>query len=138
MKRIAWATGLLLSSGMMFAGKARAQADAAPTTAPAVVGDTWKVTGDVQGTAVSMTCILSETDHKLTGSCSGVGDDAKPKALTGETTEKGLSWKFDSAYQGSPITLHMAGSKSADGTKMTGTIAVDPMGVDGTFTAVKQ
>ena len=85
-----------------------------------------------------MTCILSEADHKLTGSCSGAGDDTKPKMLTGETTEKGLSWKFDSAYQGTPITVYMSGSKSADGTKMSGTMEVDPMGANGTFTAEKQ
>jgi hypothetical protein len=110
----------------------------APAQAAAPAGDTWKVDGDVQGTPVRMTCILSEADHKLTGTCAGAGDDTTPRKLTGETTETGLSWKFDSAYQGSPITVFMSGSKSADGMKMSGTMSVDPMGADGTFTAVKQ
>ena len=148
MKRFVWMVAVLVSPSFVFANAfaapramAASQADAPAAPAPAqvtpVAGDTWKVTGDVQGTGVYMTCILAEKDHKLTGTCAGAGGET-PRKLTGDVTDKGLAWKFDSEYQGTPITISMTGAKSEDGTKMTGTMAVDPMGVDGTFSAVKQ
>jgi hypothetical protein len=98
---------------------------------------TWKINGDVQGTPVIMTCILTETDHKLTGNCTGAAGDMKPRMLTGEVKEETVSWHFDTEYEGNPITVSMAGKLVEDGAKMTGTMYVDPMQVDGTFAAVK-
>jgi hypothetical protein len=113
----------------------------AVTATPAAgssVAENWKVDGDVQGTPVTMTCAIAEAEKKLSGTCTGAGQATAPRKLTGEVTEKGLSWHFDSEYEGNPITVSMSATKSVDGTKMNGTIAVAPMGVDGTFVAVKQ
>ena len=113
----------------------------APIASAAVAGpagETWKVDGNVQGTQVTMTCLLSEAEHKLTGTCTGAGEDMTPRPLSGEVTAKGLTWRFDSQYEGNPITVSMSATKNEDGTKMSGTMAVSPMGVDGTFVAVKR
>lgn len=99
----------------------------------------WKVNGDIQGTPVNMTCTLAEAGGKLSGTCLGASpEDTVPQKLTGDVTAKGVSWKFDTVYQGSPITLTWSGALSPDGAKMSGSMAVTPMGVDGTFTAAKQ
>jgi hypothetical protein len=117
-------------AGVIAAGSATAAAQ------PIATG-TWKIDANVQQTHVAMTCVLTETEHKLAGNCSS-GDDSTPRALTGITTPKGLGWRFDTAYQGQPITVSMSATIAADGTKMNGTMSVAPMGVDGTFIATKQ
>lgn len=116
---------------------AAANASTIPSAQPLATG-TWKIDGDVMGTPVTMTCLLTEAEHKLTGSCTGAGGDRTPRALTGVTTAKGLGWRFDNEYQGQPITFSMSATIAADGTKMNGTMSVAPMGVGGTFVATKQ
>jgi hypothetical protein len=108
----------------------------AASTIPASTG-TWKIAGDVQGTPVNMTCVLTETELKIAGSCTGAAGDMKPRAIAGEVKEGTVSWHFNTEYEGNPITVSMAGKLTEDGDKMSGTMYVDPMQVDGTFAAVK-
>jgi hypothetical protein len=119
------------------AGAATTNASAIPSAQPLATG-TWKIDGDVMGTPVTMTCLLTEAEHKLTGSCTGAGDDRTPRVLTGTATAKGVGWRFDNEYQGQPITFSMSATLAADGTKMNGTMSVAPMGVGGTFVATRQ
>jgi len=111
-----------------------------PTVAagPSAAAGTWKVNGDVQGVGVVMTCVLTEADHKLSGTCTGAGDDPTARPVIGQITDKGAAWSFDSQYQGTPITLTMTGEIATGGTKMNGSIAVAPFDAYGTFAAVKQ
>jgi hypothetical protein len=108
----------------------------AASMVPASTG-TWKIEGDVQGTPVRMTCVLAELEQKLTGSCTGAAGDMKPRAIAGEVKDQTVRWHFDTVYEGDPITVSMAGKLAEDGAKMSGTIYVDPMQADGTFSAVK-
>lgn len=107
-----------------------------PAAQPIATG-TWSINAEVQATQAMMTCVLTETEHKLAGTCIA-GEDTTPHALTGVTTAKGVGWRFDTVYQGQPITISMNATIAADGTKMNGSISVAPMGVDGTFIATKQ
>jgi len=109
----------------------------AASMVPASTG-TWKIDGDVQGTPVVMTCVLTEVEQKIAGTCTGAAGDMQPRKLVGEVKEQTVSWHFDTVYDGNPITVSLAGKLAEDGTKMSGTIYVDPMQVDGTFSAVKQ
>jgi hypothetical protein len=102
-----------------------------------VVSGTWKIDGEVQGTPVKMTCVLSQAEHRLTGTCTGAGDDTTPRTLAGMIMEGGPGWRFDSQYQGQPITVTMRASLTSD-RKMSGTIAVSPFNAEGTFAGVKQ
>jgi len=111
---------------------------AGAAAASIVATGTWKIDGTVMGTPVTMTCVLTETDHKLAGICSGAGEGRTQRALTGTATPKGLGWSFDDQYGGQPITFSMNATLVAKGTKMNGTMTVAPMGVNGTFAAVKQ
>jgi hypothetical protein len=97
---------------------------------------TWKIDGDVQGMPVRLTCVLTEAEKKLTGTCTG--EDKTPRNLTGTPTGAGVSWHFDTEYQDQPITVTMTATPTADATRMNGTIAVSPMDADGTFVAMKQ
>jgi hypothetical protein len=97
---------------------------------------TWKVAGDVQGVPVNLSCTLTETEGKLSGAC--VDDQNKSHLVTGEVKDKVIFWAFNTEYEGSPITVNLAGTLDATGAKMSGTIAVDPMQVDGQFSATLQ
>lgn len=110
---------------------------AASAAASMVATGTWKIDGTVMGTTVTMTCVLSETEHTLAGTCSGAGEGRTPRALTGTATAKGVGWRFDDEYQGQPITFSMNATPVSDG-RMSGTMAVAPFGAQGTFVAVRQ
>jgi len=134
--------GVIAARAGAKAAEAGAEAAAAGTTGPAMASaqqiatGTWKIDGDVQGTPVKLTCVIAEAEHKLAGSCTD--EENMPRILTGATTAKGVGWHFDSEYQGQPIAFSMNATMAADGTKMNGTMTVAPMGVNGTFVAVRQ
>ncbi len=140
----AWAAEVQahLATGNESAPGAEAAAAGAIGSAPGPVQPlatgTWKIDGNVMGNPVTMTCVLTEADHKLAGSCSGAGEGRTPRALTGTATPKGVNWRFDDQFQGQPIAFSMNATIAAGGTKMNGTVSIAPMNVDGTFTAVKQ
>jgi len=77
MKQIAWIAMLLMSPGALFA--------APSADAPSASG-MWRIDGDVMGTPVKMTCTLAETDHKLTGVCSGAADGFTPHKIDGSVS----------------------------------------------------
>lgn len=135
--------GAIAATAGVTAAQAGAEAAAVAATGPAtpsaqpIATGTWTINAQIQQTQVQMTCVLSEAEHKLAGTCTA-GEDTTPHSLTGVTSAKGLGWRFDTAYQGQPITISMIATIAADGTKMKGTMSVAPMGVDGTFVAAKQ
>jgi hypothetical protein len=132
--------GAIASDAGASAATAGAEVAAAGTTGPAqpIATGTWKIDGDVMGTPVTMTCIIAEAEHKLTGTCTGAGESRTLRALTGTATPKGVNWRFDDQFHGQPISFSINATLSADGAKMNGTLSIAPMGVDGTFTAIKQ
>jgi hypothetical protein len=119
-------------------------ADAPPTgtsspddaAAKPIATGTWKIDGDVQGTPVKLTCVLTQVEKKLTGTCTA--EDKLPRSVTGASSDTGVNWHFDTEYQGQPIMVTMTATQTADTTRMNGTIAVSPMDADGTFVALKQ
>jgi hypothetical protein len=102
---------------------------------PSTTG-TWAVVGDVMGVPVILTCALVEADHKLSGTCTD--DQKRSHALAGVTKDSNVSFAFDTDYEGTPITISMTGVMDDTGGKMSGSIAVAPMAVDGTFSATRQ
>ena len=91
MKQIAWIAMLLMSPGALFA--------APSADAPSASG-MWRIDGDVMGTPVKMTCTLAETDHKLTGVCSGAADGFTPHKIDGSVKTQKLQFHFQSDFGG--------------------------------------
>jgi type 1 fimbria pilin len=109
--------------------------------APAVaqgdsVSGTWKVTGDVVGNAVDVVCTFTQDGKKLTGTCKPAGAE-KASDAAGEVSEKKVTWKFDTQYEGQPITLTFTGTLG-DNSQLKGDIDVQPYNVSGTFEAKKE
>lgn len=104
-------------------------------TAPSASG-TWALAYDVAGLSINMTCVVTQADNKLTGTCTG--DDKVAHALTGEVKGQSVTFKFDKTYDGSPITDTFTAPDGMAAGKMKGTMSVSPLDVSGTFTATKQ
>ena len=107
---------------------------AAAFAADPIATGTWTLTGDVQGYPINESCVLTQTDAAIAGTCT---DSAKvDRVVTGKVTDKGFTFSHPSEYQGDPLTLTFAGALDPTG-KLSGTIDVQPLDYQGTFSATK-
>jgi len=113
-------TAILLSAGLL-------------STHGDVSGD-WTIVGDVQGVPINDVCTLVQTDGKLAGSCT-LQD--KKYETTGSVDDRKVVIKHGGEYNGDPLTLTYTGVMADDGS-FSGSIYVDPMAVDGSFSAKKK
>jgi hypothetical protein len=105
---------------------------AIPLTAADTVSGKWKIHQSVAGNDSDTACTFTQTGEDLTGTCDGQGGAVK---ITGKVSEKKITWTVQAEYQGSPLTLKYTGTLASP-EKMTGTLTVEPFGVEGEFTAV--
>jgi hypothetical protein len=83
----------------------------------------------IAGNDSDQTCSLSQTDNKLTGSCKSDTGEVK---LTGTVDGKKVTMKFDTEYNGQPLTVTYTGTLDDSG-NVQGDADVEPMGVTGDF-----
>jgi invasion protein IalB len=108
---------------------AHAQAQApAPAASPSLTGK-WKVHIAIGGQEQDQQCSFTQTDKALAGTCDS---DQGLVKVTGSVDGSKASWKFDSEYQGTPITLTYTGAFDDKG-KLSGTVDVAPFNVTGDF-----
>jgi hypothetical protein len=98
--------------------------------APNLTGK-WSIHNSVAGSESDAVCTFVQTDTKLSGSCKGTEKDLP---LTGSIDGNKVTWKYDSEYNGSPISLTYTGTVD-DAGKIAGNVDVDPFSVTGDFTA---
>lgn len=109
---------------------------AAPPDVASVSG-VWKITGDVHGRPVDMTCQLTETDRKLSGACTQSAD-AAPHQIDGTVKGDKLQFQLQTALGTRPITLIVSGKLSSDDSRVSGDLEVEPIGVGGKFQGERQ
>jgi carbon monoxide dehydrogenase subunit G len=120
---------LLLPSLLLLAVAAPALAQApSPATPPALTGK-WKVHMTVAGNEQTQQCSFTQTDKAIAGTC--VSDQGEVK-VAGSVDGNKATWKFDSEYNGTPITLVYTGAFDDKG-KLTGSVEVQPFSVTGDF-----
>jgi len=90
----------------------------------------WSVHNSIAGDESDQECKFTQTENKLTGSCKS----DKEVQITGNVDGKKVTWKYDSEYNGSPLTLTYTATLD-DFKKITGKVDVQPYGVTGDFTA---
>lgn len=115
---------LVVATALLFAASAFA------AEAPSLTGQ-WSIHNNVEGNESDEQCKFVLTDDKLTGSCTSNG---KWVDMTGSLDGKKLTWKYESEYNGGPLTLTYT-AKLDDSGKIAGTVEVEPYGVTGDFTA---
>ena len=116
---------LLATTALLFASAAFAAA------APNLTGQ-WSVHNSIAGNESDQECKFVQTDNKLTGTCK---DNEKDVQITGSIDGNKVTWKYESEYNGSPLTLTYTGTLDDSG-KIAGNVDVDPFAVTGDFTAV--
>ena len=118
MKTLVASTALLLASSAFAAG------------APSLTGQ-WTVHQNIANNESDQECKFVQTDDKLTGSCKSNDKDVP---ITGSIDGTKLTWKYDSDYNGTPLTLTYTATLDDSG-KIAGSVEVQPFGVTGDFTA---
>jgi len=116
---------LLAASTLLFAAFAFAAG------APNLTG-TWTLHNSIAGNESDQPCKFVLSDNKLSGSCKS--QDDKDVAVTGTLDGNKLTFKYDSDYNGTPLTLSYTATLDDTG-KFAGTVEVQPFGVSGDFTA---
>jgi hypothetical protein len=112
------------ASALLFASSAFAAA------APSLTGQ-WTVHNSIAGNESDQNCKFVVTDNKITGTCSSQDKDVQ---VTGSLDGNKVTWKYDSEYNGSALTLVYTATLDDSG-KIAGTVEVQPYGVTGDFTA---
>jgi len=103
-------------------------ASAAQSPAPSLTGN-WKIHMIVGGNEQTQRCSFTQTDKALAGTCDSDHGDVK---IAGTVDDMKATWKFDSEYNGTPITLVYTGVFDDKG-KLTGSVEVQPFNVTGDF-----
>ena len=101
------------------------------STTPNLAGQ-WKVHNSIAGNESDQDCTFAQTENKLSGSCKSEDREVQ---VTGSIEGKNVTWKYDTEYNGTAITLTYTASIE-DASKIAGNVEVDPYGVSGEFTAV--
>jgi hypothetical protein len=115
---------LLASTALMFAASAFAAG------APSLTGE-WSVHNAIAGTESDQQCKFVQTESKITGSCKSQDKDVE---ITGSVEGNKVTWKYDTDYNGSTLTLVYTATLDDSG-KITGSVEVQPFSVTGDFTA---
>jgi hypothetical protein len=93
----------------------------------------WKVAADFGGTASDSVCMFKQDAGKLTGTCKG---EESSMDLTGIVAADGITWTGKVQYNGQELTVTYK-AKLTDPKTLSGSIDVQPMDVQGTFSAMK-
>ncbi len=99
--------------------------------APSMTGD-WSIHNSIAGNENDRLCTFVQKDNAITGSCKS--DEGKDLAVTGTMDGNKVTWKFDSEYNGTPLTLIYTATLDDSG-KIAGSVEVQPFGVTGDFAA---
>lgn len=116
---------LIASSTLLFACFAFAAG------APSLTGD-WSVHNSIAGNESDQPCTFTQKDNAITGTCKS--SEGKDLPVTGSVDGNKVTWKYDSEYNGSPLTLVYTATLDDSG-KIAGSVEVQPFGVTGDFTA---
>jgi hypothetical protein len=98
--------------------------------APSIAGK-WKVHNSIAGHESDQDCTFALSGKDISGTCTLEQGTAK---VAGKVGDANFTWQFDTEYQGSPLTLIYTGTMDKD-SKITGTVEVQPLSVQGDFTA---
>jgi hypothetical protein len=96
----------------------------------------WKIHRSIAGNESDGECTLTQTADAISGTCSTA--EMNEVQATGKVDGTKAIWSYDSVYDGSPITVKYTAKLNVIDGKFSGTVYVDPYGVDGDFTATAE
>ena len=96
----------------------------------------WKIHINVEGNESDSVCTLTQTEDAISGTC--INSEKKEVQAVGKVDGTKATWWYDSVYDGGPITVKYTSELKVIDGKFSGTVHVDPYGVDGDFTAAAE
>ena len=93
----------------------------------------WRITGDVAGNPLDVTCTFRQTGTALSGRC--VSPQSGTNDLTGQLKDGKLTFQHGGDYNGQALTILYSGTFESAG-RVKGTLLVQPFDASGTFSAV--
>jgi hypothetical protein len=94
----------------------------------------WKIHSSIAGNENDLNCTFTQQENNFTGDCTGEQGTVK---AAGKIDGSKVTWSYDSEYNGTALTVKYSGTLDAAGAKVSGTVSVDPFGVDGDFTGTQ-
>lgn len=91
----------------------------------------WKIHSLIAGHETDQDCTFVQTANMLSGSCKSEHHDVQ---INGSIDGKNVTWKYESEYNGSPLTLVYTATLD-DTSRIAGSVEVQPYGVTGEFSA---
>ncbi|HEX4284187.1 MAG TPA: hypothetical protein VHZ28_03785 [Terracidiphilus sp.] len=92
----------------------------------------WTIHQTIANNESDQECKFVQTDNTITGTCKSM--EGKDLTVTGSVDGNKVTWKYDSEYNGSPLTLVYSATVD-DPAKIAGNVDVQPFNVSGDFTA---
>jgi hypothetical protein len=96
------------------------------------ISGTWQIKGDVVGNPLNEVCTIEQEGTTLSGSCAM--EDGRTYELAGEVKEGTVTFRHGGEYEGETLTITYSGTLASP-TQLSGTVDVQPYGVQGQFTA---
>ena len=96
----------------------------------------WKIHINVEGNESDSVCTLTQAEDAISGTC--INSEKKEVQAVGKVDGTKATWWYDSVYDGGPITVKYTSELKVIDGKFSGTVHVDPYGVDGDFTAAAE
>jgi len=90
----------------------------------------WTLHYNISGNEGDLACTFDQSDKDFTGACKG---DQGEVSVTGKVDEAKVTFQYKTEYNGDVLTIVYTG-KLESPAKVSGTVDVQPMGVDGDFT----
>jgi hypothetical protein len=128
-------TGVSLLSGLLVFSLFAFTAMSALAAATPEMGGKWKVHNSIAGNENDQDCAFAQNEKELSGTCKS-DSDKEPVKVTGTLDGNKVTWKYNSDYNGTALTLIYTATVE-DSAKFTGSVEVQPFGVTGEFTATK-
>ena len=115
----------------LFVSLAFALSASALTAGTPDIAGQWKVHQNIVGNESDQDCTFTVAEKKITGNCK---TEDKTFDVTGSIDGNKVTWKYDTDYNGSTLTLVYTATLG-DGGKFSGDVEVQPMSIHGDFTA---
>ena len=102
--------------------------------AGAKLSGSWKLVSDINGTTRVSACTFTQDGANVKGVCKR---EDVTREFSGTVDEKGVHLAAKAEYEGAPIDLTYE-AKFVDDNTIQGSVDVEPVGVEGTFTLTRQ
>lgn len=93
----------------------------------------WKLHSSISGYESDLDCSFTQDGAEFSGTCKSDTGELK---VTGKVDAGKIVFAYKTIYQGDELTVTHTGKAETAG-KVVGTVAVDPIGVGGDFTAIQ-